>query len=269
MTLRSRVVVYLSLLGEDLVKTTNFSEPKYVGDPLNTVRILNDKEVDEVAFFDIGASERGTRPNFALLERLSVECRMPLCYGGGISSVSEAQRLVDLGVEKVSLNSAARADPYLVASISEAVGRQSVAVTVDVRRRAGKYLVCDRRGAVFTDVDVVMAAREAELQGAGEFIVNDADRDGSLAGFDLELALLMRSSTVLPISLVGGAASRDDLRLLDRHVGPLGVGAASIFVFKGKRRAVLVSYPSSLHKAEIVGRPGAGAPLSSQQEETS
>lgn len=268
MTLRSRVAVYLSLLGEDLVKTTNFGEPKYVGDPLNTVRILNDKEVDEVALFDIGASERGMPPHFALLERLSVECRMPLSYGGGITAVAEAQRLVDLGVEKVSLNSAARANPDLVVSISQAVGRQSVAVTVDIRRRDGRYVVCDRRGSVFSGVEVAQAARDAEMSGAGEFIVNDADRDGTLAGFDLELAGLVRRSTVLPISLVGGAASRDDLRLLDRHVGPLGVGAGSIFVFKGRRRAVLVNYPNAEQKADIAGR-SVTSPLGTTQQEES
>lgn len=254
MTLRSRIVVHLSLLGEDLVKTTNFSEPKYVGDPLNTIRILNDKEVDEVVLLDIGASERGTNPNLALIERLSVECRMPLCYGGGIAAVADAQRLVDIGVEKVSLNSAARRTPELVAAISQSVGRQSVAVTVDIRRKNGRYLVHEHRATAATDVDVEAAARDAERLGAGEFIVNDADRDGSLAGFDLGLAELMRASTVLPIALVGGASSREDLAVLDRRVGPLGIGAGSIFVFKGKRRAVLVNYPGSEEKLKLVGR---------------
>jgi imidazole glycerol-phosphate synthase subunit HisF len=243
--LRSRIVPFLLLRGNGLVKTQKFSEPKYVGDPINAVKIFNEKEVDELTLLDIDATVSGKGPDLALLKTIATESRMPLCYGGGLQDAETAAKIIALGYEKVSVSHAALRRPALVREIAERVGRQSVVVTIDVKKEGllgGGHRVYSCNGTQRHKVDPIAFAVQCTELGAGEIVLNSIDRDGMLQGYDLDIARKLRASITTPITIVGGAGSVDDLRALTSELGPIGAGAASLFVFKGKYRAVLISY---------------------------
>lgn len=244
--LRSRIIPCLLLHKGGLVKTRQFKDPKYVGDPLNAVKIFNEKEVDELMVLDIDATARGREPDYKLIANLAAECRMPLCYGGGVGSLDQIQHIVGLGVEKVALSNAALTRPGLIAEAAAKVGRQSVVVVLDVRRqgRSGRYEVFTRNGSVATGLEVVKLARRFESLGAGEIVINSIDRDGAMKGYDLELADQVRQAITLPMTLLGGAGSLQDVQELIRSLGTVGAAAGSLFVFKGVYRAVLINYPN-------------------------
>lgn len=258
--LRPRITPCLLVHNGGLVKTVEFKAPKYVGDPINAVKIFNEKEADELTVLDIDATAKGAEPNFAMIAHLAAECRMPLCYGGGVRSAEQAKRIVSLGVEKVAMSAAAIADPKLVSQIAEEIGRQSVVVVLDVRKRAGSndYEVWTHNGTRNTHVDLRKALADAQANGAGEVVVNSIDQDGRMKGYDLALARLVRASTTLPMSILGGAGSLADIGKLIGECGVIGAAAGSLFVFKGTYRAVLISYPSVLQKDEIVRSALAG-----------
>jgi cyclase len=242
--LRPRVIPSLLMDQGRLVKTVRFAEPKYVGDPINAVRIFNEKEVDELCLFDIGASKSGAAPDFQLIQDIAAQCRMPLSYGGGVRTVDEARRIIELGVEKVALNTAALARPELVAEIAERVGAQSVAVVLDVKQKGpGRYGVAHRGALAFESDDVRGVARYFSENGAGEVIINSIDRDGTLAGYDLDLVAQVRDVVSTPLTVLGGAADMGSVRALVDRFGIIGAAAGSMFVFKGKLRAVLINYP--------------------------
>lgn len=255
--LRSRVIPSLLIDGERLVKTVKFDSPKYVGDPLNTVRIFNEKEVDELAIFDIRASIERREPDYDLIKRLAAECRMPLCYGGGVKTVEQADRIVGTGVEKVSISSSAVGDPDLVTEMAQKVGSQSVAVVLDTKWSDShkRYEVWTHNASRPTERDVVQVATDAESAGAGEIIVNSIDRDGTMQGYDLGLAQLVRSAVGCPLTVLGGAGSLEDLAAVVKTIGTVGAGAGSLFVFKGPYRAVLISYPDRAFRKSISGDP--------------
>ncbi len=234
-----------------LVKTRQFKDPKYVGDPLNAVKIFNEKQVDELMFVDIDASVHGRLPDLALLRNLAGESRMPLCYGGGISSASQAAQVIALGFEKVSISSAALKRPALIRELVQAVGGQSVVVTLDVRKNKllGGYTVYTRNGKEKQKVNLLEFCGQAAELGAGEIVINSIDRDGEMAGYDLHLAKKVRESVSTPLSILGGAGSVDHLQELIDTVGVVGAAAGSLFVFKGPYRAVLLNYtrPGRLH----------------------
>lgn len=244
--LRPRLIPCLLVDNKGLVKTVNFRPGKYVGDPINTVRIFNEKEVDELIVLDIGATREAREPDYGLIERLARECRMPLCYGGGIKTVDQAQRIFGLGVEKIAIGSAAIEDPSLVAETAERVGGQSVVVVMDVKKDLDgrSYRIWVRNGTTDTGRDPSAYAVLMERAGAGEIVVNSIDRDGTMRGYDLELIGAVRRSVGIPISAVGGAGSMDDIRELIDRFGIMGAAAGSLFVFKGRYRAVLINYPS-------------------------
>ena len=227
-----------------LVKTRQFKDPKYVGDPLNAVKIFNEKEVDELMFLDIDASTTNRTPNLALLRSLAVESRMPLCYGGGVDNAKLAGQIVALGFEKVSVSAAAIARPSLIREMAEEVGSQSVVITLDVRknRLLPGYTVFTLNGREKQKIQLVDFCRRAVEYGAGEIVINSIDRDGEMNGYDLELAKGVRAAVSLPISIVGGAGNVDDMQQLIDEVGVVGAAAGSMFVFKGPYRAVLISY---------------------------
>ena len=254
--LRPRIIPCLLVHEGGLVKTVKFRDPTYVGDPINAVRIFNEKESDELVVLDIDASANGVAPDFAMIADLAAECRMPLCYGGGVTTVEQAKKIVSLGVEKVALSAAAVADPALVSAISEAVGRQSTVVVIDVRKRTfgGKYDVYTHNGTRKAGVNAIEFAQAMEAAGAGEIVLNAIDRDGVMKGYDVALARQLRAAVNIPISILGGAGSLDDIEGLVREVGVLGAAAGSLFVFKGKYRAVLINYPQSAAKEELVQR---------------
>ena len=254
--LRPRITPCLLIHNGGLVKTMGFTYPKYVGDPINAVRIFNEKEADELMVLDIDATVDGSEPDFKLIAKLAAECRMPLCYGGGISHVEQVQRLVNIGVEKVAISSAAIARPALVTQIADAVGRQSVAVVLDVRKRVGllstKYEICTHNAKKGYKGDFFSLIQELQQAGAGEIVINSVDRDGMMKGYDLELAAQVRSVADVPITFLGGAGSLEDLSDLFSSVGIVGGAAGSLFVFKGKYRAVLISYPTSIQKNMVL-----------------
>ena len=257
--LRPRIIPCLLMHKGGLVKTVGFEKPKYVGDPLNAVRIFNEKEVDELMVLDIDATRQGREPDYALLRNLAAECRMPLAYGGGVNRVEQFERLISLGVEKVAVSSAALADPGLIGKAAARVGRQSVVVVLDVRRKGAHYEIFTHNGSVATGVEVVDFARRAEASGAGEIVINSIDRDGQMKGYDLDLVRRVRECITLPLTVLGGAGSLADIGALVREWGIVGAAAGSLFVFKGVYRAVLINYPSRQDKDALIGAGLAGA----------
>lgn len=242
--LRSRIIPCLLMHDGGLVKTRQFKDPKYVGDPLNAVKIFNEKQVDELMFLDIDATVHGRSPNLALLRNLAGESRMPLCYGGGISSASQAAEIIALGFEKVSISSAAIERPALIREMAEAVGGQSVVVTLDVRRNRllGGYSVYTCNGREKHKIDWLDFCHQAVELGAGEIVINVIDRDGEMQGYDLDLARKVRAAVSTPLTLLGGGGHVQHMQELIDAVGVIGAAAGSMFVFKGPYRAVLINY---------------------------
>lgn len=247
-----RIIPSLLVHNRGLVKTVKFKDPKYVGDPINAVRIFNEKKVDELIVTDIDATVQSRTPDFALIGHLAAECRMPLCYGGGIRSAADAQRIFALGVEKVALSAAAVATPRLVATIAEQVGRQSIIVVLDVRvNRGGKYEVHTHNALNATGRDPVSLAKEFEQLGAGEIVLNSIDRDGTMTGYDLSLVEQVRQRISIPMTILGGAGTLEHIRELIAAQGIIGAAAGSLFVFKGPYKAVLINYPSEVEKSKL------------------
>ena len=242
--LRSRIVPSLLLKDGGLVKTVNFLKGKYIGDPINAVKIFNEKEVDELCLFDIGRKGFVTRPDFGLLEKIAQEASMPLCYGGGVNSVKDATKLVSMGYEKVSVSSSALSNPALIEDISSAIGSQSTVVTLDVKKKpfSWSYSIFTENGSKKNAFTFIEFLKMAESKGAGEIVVNSIDRDGTMTGYDLNLAAEVRNAISLPFSMLGGAASVRDMSDLIDKVGVVGVCVGSAFVFKGPYKAVLISY---------------------------
>lgn len=243
--LRSRIIPCLLVHDGGLVKTRHFKEPKYVGDPINAVKIFNEKEVDELIVVDIDATVKNREPNFRMIENLASECRMPLCYGGGITNAKQAETIVSLGVEKVALSSSVINKPDLISSIGNLVGNQSVVVVLDIKRNmVGRYSLHTHNGRKKTKLDPFEFGTLAESLGAGEIVVNSIDRDGSMSGYDFALIEKMRDRVSLPLTVLGGAGDLNDINHLISQFRIIGAAAGSLFVFKGKYRAVLISYPT-------------------------
>lgn len=250
--LRPRIIPSLLIHANGLVKTVNFKNPKYVGDPINAVKIFNEKEVDELAIFDIDATVLGKEPNYSLIERLASQSMMPLCYGGGVKTVEQAQRIFSLGIEKIALSSAVLQNPKLITEISDRVGAQSVIVVLDVKKKLlGGYEVYTHNGKKSTGINPIAFAEKAQKLGAGEIVINSIDKDGVMKGYDLDLIAKVRERISLPMTVLGGAGSLEDIeKVIDQH-GVIGVAAGSLFVFKGPYKAVLINYPTQLEKDKI------------------
>jgi cyclase len=250
--LRPRIIPSLLVHENGLVKTVNFKNPKYVGDPINAVKIFNEKEVDELAIFDIDATVLGKEPNYSLIERLASQSMMPLCYGGGVKTVEQAQHIFSLGIEKIALSSAVLHNPKLITEISDRVGAQSVIVVLDVKKKLlGGYEVYTHNGKKATGINPFKFVEEAQKLGAGEIVINSIDKDGVMKGYDLDLIAKVREKISLPMTVLGGAGSLQDIeKVIDQH-GVIGVAAGSLFVFKGPYKAVLINYPNQLEKNTI------------------
>jgi cyclase len=253
--LRPRIIPCLLVHNGGLVKTRGFRDPKYVGDPINAVKIFNEKQADELIVLDIDATVQKRTPDFDLIAKLAAECRMPLCYGGGVTTVDQAVRIVSMGIEKVAISSAAIRDNKLISRIAAAVGRQSVVAVLDIRRRAnllgGRFEACTSNAMVPHKFDPLALAKDLENAGAGEILINSIDRDGSMLGFDIDMAVEFRRAIKVPITILGGASSLDDIGRLFSRVGIVGAAVGSLFVFKGKYRAVLINYPTPEEKMKI------------------
>jgi len=251
--LRPRIIPCLLIQNGGLVKTNQFIDPKYVGDPINAVKIFNEKEVDELVVLDIDATVNNYAPNYELIAKLAAECRMPLCYGGGVKNVDQVQKIIGLGVEKVALSSSAVKDPELISRASELVGSQSVVVVIDVKKVGifKRYEIYTHNGKKATGIDPIDFAKAAQDFGAGELVVNSIDRDGQMSGYDYDLISKIRSSIAIPMTALGGAGSLDDIKKLISQHHIIGAAAGSLFVFKGKYRAVLINYPSRHEKFKL------------------
>jgi imidazole glycerol-phosphate synthase subunit HisF len=251
--LNTRVIPTLLLRNQGLVKGSRFAGHRYVGDPINAVKILNEKEVDELIFLDIGASQDGTDPNMDLLQAIVGEAFMPVGYGGGITSCAQVERLLALGVEKTVLNTAVFTRPELVREASTVAGAQSIVVSIDVRRHLRRYEVWVKAGTLRTRTDPVTWARRAEDLGAGEIVLCSIDREGTRSGYDLELVRAVADAVQIPVVAAGGAGGLADFAAAVREGHASAVAAGDLFVFHGKHKAVLITYPPRTELEALFG----------------
>lgn len=243
--IQARVIPALLLKGQGLVKTVKFKNPKYLGDPINIVRIFNDKEVDELVLLDITATPANCGPQFDLLKNIASEAFIPLAYGGGIRNMNDATTLLGIGIEKLILNTAAVEKPALVREIADHAGSQAVVASIDVRKNFfGKYEVFTHCGLGKTGLDPVKHAVEMEKMGAGEIFINSIDRDGMMQGYEIDLVKKVADAVSLPVVACGGAGNLDDVAEVIKQGHASAAAAGSIFVFQGTLRGVLISYPA-------------------------
>jgi cyclase len=241
----ARVIPILLLDGEGLYKTRRFSDPRYIGDPINAVKIFNEKEVDELVFLDIGASRDGSSPNLELLHNIAGECFIPLGYGGGVRSVEMARAIIAIGIEKIIVNSACWEVPGLIPALVDTFGSSSIVCGIDVKKNwAGSMGVYVNGGRTRIPPSPVSWARQLEAWGAGELLITSVDRDGEMGGYDLSLIRSISDSVNVPVIAAGGAGSISDLRAAVVEGGAAAAAGGALFVFQGKHRAVLITYPS-------------------------
>lgn len=239
----NRVIPCLLLQDGGLVKTQRFRKPRYVGDPINAIRIFNEKYVDELVFLDITASRTGAEPDYDLIARIAGECFMPLCYGGGIRTLAQARRIVAAGVEKIAVNSMAIERPQLLGELAAELGASSVVAAIDVKHDVfGRLRVFHPGRRRTTRLDPVEHAQAMVEAGAGELFINNVDRDGMSCGFDTKLISEITAAVKVPVIACGGASDLDDMRSVI-EAGASAAAAGSMFVFYGPHRAVLISYP--------------------------
>ncbi len=251
-----RIIPCLLVHKKGLVKTTKFSDAKYVGDPINAVKIFNEKEVDELIVLDIDASVLRKDPDYEMINNLAAECRMPLCYGGGIKTIEQAQKIFSLGVEKIAVSSLAIEKPEIIPELVKRVGSQSVVVVIDAKKKLfnSKYEVYIHNAKKSTGLDVVELAKQLEKAGVGEIVVNSIDQDGVMKGYDFDLLRKVREVVSIPVTFMGGAGTLDDVGKVISEFGIVGVAAGSLFVFKGKFRAVLINYPTLVDKISLINK---------------
>ena len=241
--LKHRVIPCLLLRNGGLVKTTKFNSPIYVGDPINAIRIFNDKEVDELIVLDISASRDKKEPNYKLIEQFAGECFMPLCYGGGIRTVEQAKRLFSLGVEKICIQTAALYNLDLISQIATKFGNQSVLISIDVKKDwLGRYKLYSSSNRKLMAQPLMKFIESAIVAGAGEVILNAVDRDGMMQGMDIQLIHDISTAISVPLIAVGGVGRLEDIKMAINS-GASAVSAGAFFVFQGPHRAVLITYP--------------------------
>lgn len=240
--LKTRVIPCLLLKDLGLVKTVKFGDPKYIGDPINAVKIFNDKEVDELIFLDIVATNEGRGPSFELLSRIASEAFMPFSYGGGLRKIEDVQKIMEIGIEKVIINTYAFEKPDFIKAVASIFGSQSIAVAIDVKKEKDDYEVFINSGKVNTKKNPLDHAINMEELGAGEIFLNSIDKDGTMQGYDFELIKKVSMAVNIPVICCGGAGKIEDFALAI-ELGASAVSAGSMFVFHGSNRAVLISYP--------------------------
>ena len=251
--LRPRIIPCLLVQDGGLVKTVKFADAKYVGDPINAVKIFNEKQADELIVLDIDATVKANEPNYKQISHLSAECRMPLCYGGGVKTAKQAKKIVSLGVEKVAVSSALVERPALAKEMADEVGSQSVVAVLDVKSSfLGRSLeVWTHNGKRNSKRKFIDLATELVQLGVGEIVLNSIDLDGTMKGYDRNAAKELRQHVDVPITILGGAGSLEHMESVVADCGVMGLAAGSLFVFKGAYRAVLINYPSELQKEKI------------------
>jgi len=244
--LRPRIIPSLLVHKKGLVKTEAFKQSKYIGDPINAVKIFNEKEVDELIVLDIDATKQKRGPDFKLINNIAIECRMPLCYGGGVTTVEEAKKIVELGAEKVAFSASAINNINLLKEVGDVIGLQSVVVVLDYKRKGifNKLELFTHNGTKSTGVNIFDFIRKLDEIGIGEIVLNSIERDGKMNGYDISTVEKARNIFKGPMTVLGGAGSLDDIKELTNKFKIIGAAAGSLFVFKGKYKAVLINYPS-------------------------
>lgn len=244
--MHTRYIPILLLKDGGLYKTRKFGKETYLGDPVNTIKIFNEKLVDELVFLDIAAARSRAAPNIEMLKEIAGECFMPLAYGGGLNSVEQVRDILAIGFEKVVVNSAAWTDPELVPSLARVFGSSTVVGSIDVKKNwMGREKVYICGGSEAISMSVVEWAQELERRGVGEIMINSIDKDGEMTGYDLELIKRVSDAVTVPVIAAGGARDKDDLKAAVQDAGASAAAAGAMFVFQGKHRAVLISYPGS------------------------
>lgn len=241
---RPRIIPVLLLSDDGMVKTVKFKKPTYLGDPINAVKIFNEKEVDELCLLDIDATKKGKEPNFKWLSDIASEAFMPLSYGGGITNIEQIRTLFKIGFEKVILNTSLIKNPSLVSDASKIAGSQSIVVSIDAKKSMfGKYFVVINDGMEKVDISPVEAARMAESLGAGEIIINSVDCDGMMQGYDEKLVSAVVEAVNIPVVALGGAGNLEHISKIVNETGAHAAAAGSLFVYYGAKKAVLINFP--------------------------
>lgn len=252
--LQKRVIPCLLLHKGGLYKTEKFKKPTYIGDPINAIKIFNEKEVDELIFLDIDATTQNKELNYKIIEDIASECFMPLCYGGGVKNIEQMKKIYALGVEKISLSSAAVLNPKLIREAAKIFGNQSVIVTIDVKKEFwGKKKVFINNGKKNTKIDPIEFVKKIESLGVGEIVVNSVDNDGVMRGYDLELLKEIKQNTKVPIIALGGAGNLNHIKEVFEIAKVDAVACGSMFVYQGPLKGVLISYPSYEQIEELLG----------------
>lgn len=252
--LRTRIMPCLLLRDGGLVKTVKFKDPNYIGDPINAIRIYNEKEVDELIFLDITATIENRPPPFKVLSEIASECFMPVAYGGGIRDLETIRQILSLGIEKVAINSYAAENPEFVRAAAERYGSSTIVVSMDVRRKLfGKYEVVTRGGRKGTGIDPVDFAIKMDRMGAGEILLNSIDRDGTQEGYDIDLIKSVTGAVGVPVIACGGAGRLEDFRAAVHEGGASACAAGSLVVYFGRNRAVLINFPERKKLESILG----------------
>ena len=250
--LRPRIIPCLLIKNNGLVKTFNFSQEKYIGDPINAVKIFNEKLVDELMIIDIDATVKKLDPNYELIRKIAAESQMPISYTGGIKSVEQVKKIIGYGVEKVGISSSAISNPDLILNASKEVGSQSIVIVLDVKKKfLGGYSIYTHNGKIDTGHKFENLVKNFVEKGVGEFVINSIDNDGKMMGYDLNIIRLIRNLVPVPITLIGGAGSIDHIKKLFNEFNLVGAGVGSMFVFQGKYKAVLINYPTKDEKNYI------------------
>lgn len=253
--LQKRVIPCLLLHKGGLYKTQKFKKPTYIGDPINAIKIFNEKEVDELMFLDIDASVENKEPDYKMIEDIASECFMPLCYGGGVKTIQQMKKIYALGVEKISLSSSAILNPQFIKSASDIFGSQSVLVTLDIKKDFfGREKVFINNAKKNTKLNPIDFIKQIQALGAGEIVINSIDNDGVMKGYNIALLKSIKQVTKVPIIALGGAGKLDDIKDVFEQAKVDAVGAGSMFVYQGALKGVLINYPSYEKIQELLKR---------------
>lgn len=247
-----RIIPCLLLSKNDLVKTVNFENPNYIGDPINAVKIFNEKKADELFLLEINATVKNYEPNFELIKKIARESRMPICYGGGIKNLDQAKQILSFGVEKIALSSIIFEDINIVSDISKFSGSNSTVTVLDIKKIDDKYFIFTHNGKKKNDIDISILIDNLQDLGVGEIVINSIDRDGTMMGFDYKLIDNLIDKITVPVTILGGAGSFSDLEKAVIKYGSIGISCGSFFVYKGNRKAVLINYPKMEDKIKLV-----------------
>jgi imidazole glycerol-phosphate synthase subunit HisF len=246
-----RIIPCLLMTNDGLVKTIKFDNPNYVGDPINAVKIFNEKKADELILLEIDASVKKYDPNFNLISKIARESRMPICYGGGIKSLDHAKKIFNYGIEKIAISSIVHSNTKIISDISNYAGSQSTIIVLDIKKKNDDYKIFIENGKKEINEDVFSLIKKYENEGMGELVINSIDHDGLMKGYDFDLIDKIFEITNIPLTILGGAGSLADIKKAIEKYGNIGFACGSLFIYKGPRKAVLINYPDLMDKKNL------------------